>query len=155
MVPAVGRYRRASSRATVDFPEPDSPTSAVTVPGYNAIETSSTARNFFDRPIRVPERRTLKCLVSAIASSEGAADRGSATRGIRTSSGIVGSDFQVKRDRRRAARAVEMTSHLMAMAVGRDRAQRQGGHEPPAWLMNPPTARVERATIRHRTKVRW
>src|SRR5215472_17805240 len=120
---------RASSRATVDFPEPDSPTSAVTAPGYKAIETSSTARSFLDLPSHPPDRRTLKCLLSATASSAGATDRDPAIGWIIASSGIVGRHFQVKRGGRRTAAAVQVASHLMGTAVGRGRAQRQDRHK--------------------------
>src|SRR5437762_10610673 len=70
MSPDVRRCSCASSRATVDLPEPDSPTSAVTRPRCSAKLTSSTACTASWRRakrVRSP-RRTGKCLVSPSAS---------------------------------------------------------------------------------------
>ena len=50
-VPAVGGSRPTTIRATVDLPEPDSPTSAKVSPFATAKETSSTAvRNWRSPP---------------------------------------------------------------------------------------------------------
>ncbi len=51
--PPVGFSRRAIILATVDLPEPDSPTSATVLPGVRLKETWSTARRREDRR---PER---------------------------------------------------------------------------------------------------
>ena len=42
--PSTGSWKRANSRATVDFPEPEDPTSAVRVPGSNVADIPSRTR---------------------------------------------------------------------------------------------------------------
>ena len=44
MVPLVTGIRRSSIRASVDLPDPDSPTTASTFPEWKSRLTSSTAR---------------------------------------------------------------------------------------------------------------
>ncbi|RPK44073.1 hypothetical protein EES39_17860 [Streptomyces sp. ADI92-24] len=44
IIPAVGSSRCTSSRATVDFPQPDSPTMPRVSPAARSKETPSTAR---------------------------------------------------------------------------------------------------------------
>ena len=60
--PEVSRSCPASSRATVDLPEPLSPTSATTAPRYRSMETSRTACSTWPRPSR-------KSLFSPVAAS--------------------------------------------------------------------------------------
>ncbi len=57
MVPALGSTRRATQRATVDLPEPDSPTMPSVSPRRTDSETSLTAlvtRAFGWKKLRLP-----------------------------------------------------------------------------------------------------
>src|SRR5207302_2778826 len=74
--PAVGRSRRSSSRASVDFPQPDSPTSPSVSPRATSKLTPSTART---APVARPKTDpppSGKSLVSLTAWSTGAATGG-------------------------------------------------------------------------------
>jgi len=62
IVPAVGLVSRASIRATVDLPLPDSPTRAMVFPDSRVNDTSSTATSF-------PRPREEKTLRSPVTSS--------------------------------------------------------------------------------------
>ena len=71
MVPAVGSIRRSASFATVDLPQPDSPTRHNVSPALIVKLTSSTARTAATVRARNP-RLSAKCLVRFSTSSSGA-----------------------------------------------------------------------------------
>ena len=69
IVPEVGSISRSTSRAVVDLPQPDSPTSASVSPRFSVNEMPSTART---TPTVLPSTRplrTLKCLARSSTSS--------------------------------------------------------------------------------------
>src|SRR4029453_15415920 len=83
--PEVGSSRLSTIWATVDLPEPDSPTIAVVVPRFTLKETSSTALKSLEPAM--PDRN-LKTLVrfSTLSTSAGRASSTTASAGASSSS---------------------------------------------------------------------
>ena len=89
MEPLVVSMSRAMSRAVVDLPEPDSPTSARVSRVWTSSETSSTARRRAARPSRPPPC-TLNSLTRFLARSSGCgAHRSSSVAAVRSRADLV------------------------------------------------------------------
>ncbi len=80
IVPADRSISRNSSRASVDLPQPDSPTSPSVSPAWTSRSTPSTARTLPTARRRMPSERTGKCLCTSVARSSTVAALAHATR---------------------------------------------------------------------------
>ena len=70
--PAVGSWMRTTSRAKVDLPQPDSPTTPTVSPAATSRSTPSTARTTLLAPNR-PSRGSGKCLTRPRTDKSGSA----------------------------------------------------------------------------------
>src|SRR5882672_11600701 len=130
MRPAVGRSRFISSLATVDLPQPDSPTIPSVSPGYRSKETPSTA---LTEPTCL--RNTMPCVSGKCLAR---------SRTSRIGSRVAGRSFTV------GCGAVVTEGLLPEVAGARPLLAHpeQRRHIGPADVLRHRAARVERATRR-------
>ena len=128
--PAVGVSISVSSRASVDLPEPDSPTTASVRPAFSVNETPASALTLAAPREQAARDRDIRA-TSARASSTGAhAARLAALRARRGSSGVkqrARPEFAARRGRRGAPAGVEGEA-----AARREQAARAAGRTGPA-----------------------